>query len=159
MGRTLTGLMVGFAMYHMAVGVFKQTPRQVSRTHFLLREDLTKMDRYLKETKFILENDIQTEEDLELVAAGKKAVQRKLRTESLRLRNRMKKAGDVEKVEIKNRIKEINKALEIERKEVFYCDDIKNRMKEIVRKRKLIQEMKSRIENVSEDGISIGVFV
>ena len=29
-GRSLTGLMVGFAMYHMAVGVFKQTPRQAS---------------------------------------------------------------------------------------------------------------------------------
>ncbi len=158
-GRSLTGLMVGFAMYHMAVGVFRQTPRQVSRTHFLLREDLTKMDRYVEETKFLLENDIKTEEDLELVAAGKKAVQRKLRTERLRLRNHMKKAGDVEKVEIKNRIKEINKALETERKEVFYCDDIKNRMREIVRKRKLIHEKKSRIENVSEDGISIGVFV
>ena len=94
-----------------------------------------------------------------MVAAGKKAVQRKLRTERLRLRNRMKKAGNVEKVEIKNRIKEINKVLESERKEVFYCDDIKNRMREIVRKRNTVFEMKSRIENASEDGISIGVFI
>ena len=137
-GTSLTGLMVGFAMYHISAGFFKQTPKQVARTHFLMREDLTKLDRYIEETKFLIENDIVTEEDLEVVTAGRKLVLKRLCNERVSLRNRMKKAGPEEREAIKTKIRELNRTIEGERKAVFYCDDIKNRIQVIGRKMDMI---------------------
>jgi hypothetical protein len=137
-GRSLAGLMVGFALYHISSGFFKQTPKQVARTHFLMREDLTKLDRYIEETKFLIENDIVTEEDLEVVTAGRKLVLKRLCNERVRLRNRIKKTVPEEKEAIKTKIRELNRTIEGERKAVFYCDDIKNRIQVIGRKMDMI---------------------
>ncbi|MBR1507627.1 MAG: relaxase/mobilization nuclease domain-containing protein [Eubacterium sp.] len=137
-GKTISGFMVGFAMYHITAGFFRQTPKQVARTHFLMREDLTKLDRYIAETKFLIESDITTEADLEMVTAGRKLVLKKLRTERVRLRNRMKKAEPEEKEALRSMIKELNKTIEAERRVVFYCDDIKSRMEHIEKKTNMI---------------------
>jgi len=43
---------------------YHKSPAQIARTHYLLREELTKLDRYIEENKFLIYEDITTMEQL-----------------------------------------------------------------------------------------------
>lgn len=43
---------------------YRKSPAQIARTHYLLREELTKLDRYIEESKFLIYEDIDTVDQL-----------------------------------------------------------------------------------------------
>ncbi len=43
---------------------YHKSPAQIARTHYLLREELTKLDRYIEESKFLIYEDIETLDQL-----------------------------------------------------------------------------------------------
>ena len=43
---------------------YHKSPAQIARTHYLLREELTKLDRYIEESKFLIYEDISTLDQL-----------------------------------------------------------------------------------------------
>jgi hypothetical protein len=62
---------------------YRKSPAQIARTHYLLREELTKLDRYIEESKFLIYEDIDTLEQLrERQAEDQKEVNRLYRSKN-----------------------------------------------------------------------------
>ena len=137
-GGVIRGLAAGFVKYNIMIGVYKRTPAQVARTHYILRDDLIKLDRYIAETKLLMENDITTEDELTSFIESESAKLQKLDTKRIKLRNRIRRASDEEKDSLKEQLKEMNKEIKQQKKTVYYGNDIHERFK----------EMKDRIERV-----------
>ena len=57
------GMQVYYMRFLFRIGYHK-SPAQIARTHYLLREELTKLDRYIEESKFLIYEDITTMEQL-----------------------------------------------------------------------------------------------
>ena len=67
---------------------YRKSPAQIARTHYLLREELTKLDRYIEESKFLIYEDIDTLEQLrERQAEDQREVNRLYRS-----KNKLEKA-------------------------------------------------------------------
>ena len=74
---TLRGIQVTYLGFLVKIG-FRATKGRIARTHYLLREELTKLDRYIEESKFLIREGIQTEAEL-------RSRQESDRTESMRI--------------------------------------------------------------------------
>ncbi|MBR1508423.1 MAG: relaxase/mobilization nuclease domain-containing protein [Eubacterium sp.] len=133
-GREISGLMVGFVKYHLAAGFFRKTPGQIARTHYLLREDLTKLDMYVAETRLLIENDITTEDVLNTFTAAEETKLKKMYDERSRLQNVIRRAKEEDKPDLKTKLKQMNKEVAKQKKKVGYCNDIKKRLIDIPRR-------------------------
>lgn len=127
--RKITGFRALYFHYCYLLGVFpKSQPKSNKRLHFLLREDLAKLDAISEETKLLVRNHIDTAEQLfsykegletkiESLTADRKALYRKQRTISV-------KSDDDALGRVKEQITVISKELSALRKEVRLCEDI-----------------------------------
>ena len=127
--RKITGFRALYFHYCYLLGVFpKSQPKSNKRLHFLLREDLAKLDAISEETKLLVRNHIDTAEQLssykegletkiESLTADRKALYRKQRTVSV-------KSDDDALARVKEQITAISKELSALRKEVRLCEDI-----------------------------------
>ena len=121
--RKITGFRALYFHYCYLLGVFpKSQPKSNKRLHFLLREDLAKLDAISEETKLLVRNHIDTAEQLfsykegletkiESLTADRKALYRKQRTISV-------KSDDDALGRVKEQITVISKELSALRKEV-----------------------------------------
>ena len=57
------GIQITYIRFIVRMG-YRRTPAQVARIHYLYREELTKLDRYISEAKYLIANDIHTEDEL-----------------------------------------------------------------------------------------------
>ena len=57
------GLQCRYIGFLFRIG-YRKSPGQIARTHYLLREELTKLDRYLEESRFLIYSDISTLDQL-----------------------------------------------------------------------------------------------
>ena len=103
-----------------------------ARLHYLLREDLLKLDKLTAETTLLGRENIQ---DIGQLVIYKQSVEEEMKTltdERTQLRKRQRtKISDSEKSEVKARISSITDRLKTLRKEVSLCDDIMERSGEI----------------------------
>ena len=149
--RKITGFRALYFHYCYLLGFFpKNRPKTNRRLHFLLREDLIKMDAISEEIKLLARHRIdtaeqlsvfktETETQLEQLTAERKGLYKAQRTAAVR--------NDAEKTdEIKGRISILTKELAKRRKEMRLCDDIAVRS----------GIMKEKIKTVREDGHSQG---
>lgn len=143
--RKITGFRALYFHYCYLLGVFpKSQPKSNKRLHFLLREDLTKLDAISEETKLLVRNHIDTAEQLfsykegletkiESLTADRKALYRKQRTVSV-------KSDDDALGRVKEQITVISKELSALRKEVRLCEDIAIRSGVITEKIRAVRE-------------------
>ena len=143
--RKITGFRALYFHYCYLLGVFpKSQPKSNKRLHFLLREDLAKLDAISEETKLLVRNHIDTAEQLfsykegletkiESLTADRKALYRKQRTISV-------KSDDDALGRVKEQITVISKELSALRKEVRLCEDIAIRSGVITEKIKAVRE-------------------
>lgn len=94
--RKITGFRALYFHYCYLLGIFPRSkPKSNKRLHFLLREDLAKLDAISEETKLLVRNHIDTAEQLssykegletkiESLTADRKALYRKQRTVSVK---------------------------------------------------------------------------
>lgn len=127
--RKITGFRALYFHYCYLLGIFpKNHPKRNKRLHFLLREDLAKMDAISKEVKLLVGNHIDTAEQLssykegleariELLTADRKSLYRKQRTVSV-------KSDEDALTKVKAQIADISKELAALRREVRLCEDI-----------------------------------
>lgn len=103
----------------------KQNIQNYNRLHYLLKEDLMKVDKYSQEAELLGKNRIETSEQL---FSYKESLQKEIETltdDRKHLRNKERRnISEVEKVQVKAEILGISQRLKILRKEILLCDDI-----------------------------------
>lgn len=103
----------------------KQNIRDYNRLHYLLREDLMKVDKYSQEAELLGKNHIDTTEQL---FSYKESLQKELETltdDRKHLRNKERRnISEVELVKVKSEISQISQRLKELRREISLCDDI-----------------------------------
>lgn len=149
--RKITGFRALYFHYCYLLGIFpKDRPKSNKRLHFLLREDLTKLDKLSEEMKLLVRHRIDTDEQLfsyqdglngriESLSAERKTLYKKQRTVTV-------KSDIVALEKVKSDISAISKELASLRREVRLCDDIAMRS----------QVMREKIKAVREDEQSQG---
>ena len=143
--RKITGFRALYFHYCYLLGIFPRSkPKSNKRLHFLLREDLAKLDAISEETKLLVRNHIDTAEQLfsykegletkiESLTADRKALYRKQRTVTV-------KSDDDALARVKEQITAISKELSALRKEVRLCEDIVIRSGVIKEKIRAVRE-------------------
>lgn len=144
--RKVTGFRALYLYYCYLLGIFPKDRTRASpkRLHFLLREDLRKLDAISEETKLLVQNRIDTAEQLfsyrseieqkmESLVTSRKELYRLSRTAAV-------KADEGKAAEIKSRIAAISKELVGLRKELALCDGIAVRSGIIKEKIKTVRE-------------------
>ena len=144
--RKITGFRALYFHYCYLLGIFpKNKPRQnPKRLHFLLREDLRKLDAITAETRLLVRNRIDTAEQL---FSYRSEIQQKTesliadRKELYRLSRTVAVKSDEEKIaEVKSQIAAVSKEITLLRKELSLCDGIAARSGIIKEKIKAVRE-------------------
>ena len=144
--RKITGFRALYFHYCYLLGIFpKNKPNQNKRRlHFLLREDLRKLDDITAETRLLVRNRIDTAEQLFSYQSEVKGKIMALTAERKQLyklqRTAAVKADPKKAAEIKGRISALSKELAPLRKEVSLCDDIAERSGVIKEKIKAVRK-------------------
>ena len=144
--RKLAGFRALYVHYCYLLGIFpKNRPQQSrKRMHFLLREDLLKLDAITAETRLLVRNRIDTAEQLFSYrdeAQDKIAALTAERKQLYKLQRTAAVKADPEKsAEIKDRISALSKELAALRKEVVLCNSIAERSGVIKKKIKAVRE-------------------
>lgn len=121
---------------------YKFKTQNTGRLHYLLREDLMKLDRITDEVRLLGRENISTDEQLFSYKASVEKQIKSLAADRTHLRNKIRrKIDDVELSKAKDEIALLNTKLKTLRKEVKLCDGIAERSKEI----------KSNLEQVRAD--------
>ena len=144
--RKLTGFRALYLHYCYLLGIFpKNRPQQSKkRLHFLLREDLLKLDTITAETRLLVGHRIDTAEQLALykkeqevnireLSAKRRVLQNALRTKAVR---DSPKQADAHRAQIR----ELSERLKALRREVHLCDDIAERSGVMAEKLKAVRE-------------------
>ena len=120
--RKITGFRALYFHYCYLLGIFPQNrPKSNKRLHFLLREDLTKLDKLSEETKLLVRHRIDTDEQLfsyqdglngkiESLTAERKALYKQQRTVAV-------KSDTIMLEKVKSDISAISKELAVLRRE------------------------------------------
>ena len=143
--RKVTGFRALYFHYCYLLGIFPQNKlKSGKRLHFLLREDLIKLDAISEETKLLAGHHIDTVEQLvsykgnletqiQSLTEERKTLYRAQRTAAV-------KTDAVKRVEVSAGIASISKKLSLLRREVKLCDDIAIRSGAIKEKIKAVRE-------------------
>ena len=144
--RKITGFRALYFHYCYLLGIFPKNKSNQNRRrlHFLLREDLRKLDEITAETRLLVRNHIDTAEQLFSYQSEAKDKITALTAERKQLyklqRTAAVKADPEKAAEIKDQISAWSKELAPLRKEVALCDDIAKRSGVIKEKIKAVRE-------------------
>lgn len=102
-----------------------------AKLHYLLREDLMKLDKITEETRLLAKYQIDTDKQLFSFKESLENEIRNLTADRTHLRNkiRRKNIDDVTLSKAKDKISEISRRLKTLRREIALCDDIAQRSK------------------------------
>lgn len=147
--RKITGFRALYFYYCYKLGIFpKDRPQNRARLHFLLREDLLKLNNISQEVRLLARHQIDTAEQLALYKKEQEVNIRKLSAKRRVLQNalRTKAARDSPEQADAHRaqIRELSERLKALRREVHLCDDIAERSGVIAEKLKAVREDKQR---------------
>ena len=143
--RKITGFRALYFHYCYLLGIFpKNKPKQNRRLHFLLREDLRKLDTITAETRLLIGHRIDTAEQLfshRDEVNGKITALTEKRKQLYKLQRAAAMKSDPEKAaEVKAQIAALSKELAALRKEVVLCNSIAERSGVIQEKIKAVRE-------------------
>lgn len=143
--KKITGFRALYFHYCYLLGIFpKNRPQSNKRLHFLLREDLTKLEAISKEARLLGRNHIDTAEQLSLYQGGLAEKVQVLTAQRKKLyksqRSVAVKANPAKLSETKSQISAISKELSMLRQEVKLCDDIALRSGVIKEKLRTVRE-------------------
>ncbi len=147
--RKITGFRALYLHYCYKLGIFpKNRPSSPARLHFLLREDLIKMENYSQEARLLCRCHIDTAEQLAAHKQGLEAEIAALAADRARLykkqRTKAVRGDSAQAAEIKGQISKLTALLKTLRREAHLCEDIAARS----------QVMKEKLKAVREDEVS-----
>ena len=143
--RKITGFRALYFHYCYKLGIFpKDRPQNRKRLHFLLREDLLKLNNISQEVRLLVRHKIDTAEQLSLYKNGLEVQIEKLSAERKALYKKqrtVKCQSDPKLAEaVKKEIDGLTEQLKTLRREVHLCDDIAQRSGVITEKLKAVRE-------------------
>ncbi len=143
--RKITGFRALYFHYCYKLGIFpKDRPQNRKRLHFLLREDLLKLNNISQEVRLLVRHKIDTAEQLSLYKNGLEVQIEKLSAERKALYKKqrtVKCQSDPKLAEaVKKEIDGLTEQLKNLRREVHLCDDIAERSSVITEKLKAVRE-------------------
>ena len=143
--RKITGFRALYFYYCYKLGIFpKERPQNRARLHFLLREDLLKLNNISQEVRLLVRNRIDTagqlssyqqglEVQIERISSQRKSLYKAQRTQAV-------KKNPEQAAEIRERIAAFSKQLQSLRRQVHLCEDIAARSGTIREKLKAVRE-------------------
>jgi len=133
----IKGFRALYFYYCYKLGILPKKRSSNKRMHFLLKEDLLKMEKIIAQSKVLFKNKIDTFEQLEDYKEKISQQMQDLTSKRKEIKSELKREKVPEEREAKkSEILEISKTLRFLRKELKLCDDIKERserMKEKIR--------------------------
>ncbi len=143
--RKITGFRALYFHYCYKLGIFpKDRPQNRARLHFLLREDLMKLNNISQEVRLLVRHRIDTAEQLSLYKQGLEVdIERTVseRNELYRLKRTKAVRDNPDKAaELEEQISALSGKLKGLRREVHLCDDIEERSGIMKEKLKTVRE-------------------
>jgi len=145
--QTISGFQALYFYYCYKLGVL---PKRKANPHYLLREEVTKLDKIVAATHFLAENKISDIQELEYYMHNQNNTNSALKKQRQMIRNQLRHAGENEIPILKeqismlnNRIKEVSKKLEL-------CRDIKERSSELARKAQIVRTQEHENKKIKE---------
>ncbi len=117
---------------------YHKSPAQIARTHYLLREELTKLDRYIEESKFLIYEDITTIEQLKERREQDQKEVNILYRSKINLQRMLPNSSMKEKEIAMGQISRIEASIKKLRRNLKNEKAILNRMGEMERKEKVV---------------------
>lgn len=137
--KKASGFRALYFHYCYLLGVFKRKkPQSNKRTHFLLKEDLIKMEKLTDEARLLGRNRIDTEQQLSSYKESLEVRLNELIPERRKLYRKQNEEG------VKGEISDINKKIATIRKEINLCNDIAVRSGMMKEKFKKIREVQTK---------------
>lgn len=133
--------------YCYRLHIFKQQPMSEAQLHFLLREDLIKLNSISKEARLLCTHNIETTEQLFSYKSKLTEEIKSLVEERKTLRYQLKGLIDEEKTEVGGKIAEISNQLRQLRKEIDLCDNIMTRSVEMKSKLQTVETQAKEVQN------------
>jgi len=117
-----------YLFYSYKLGILPKKRLSNKRMHFLLREDLLKMNSIIAQSKILLKNRIDTFDDLEKYKSKVSFECQELMTMKKILKNEVRKVlpEDLKETKVKE-ISKISQQIKQKRKELKLCEEIKER--------------------------------
>lgn len=143
--RKATGFRALYFHYCYLLGIFhKDRPSSRKSLHFLLREDLLKLDNITQETRLLVSHHIDTAQDLLAYRAGLDNEAQTIaanRKEFYKLQRTVAVKSDEDKLaQVKAEISALSKRLYALKREIALCDDIAQRSGVMLEKLKTVRK-------------------
>lgn len=143
--RKITGFRALYFYYCYKLGIFpKGRPQNRARLHFLLREDLLKLNNISQEVRLLARHQINTAEQLALYKKEQEVNIRELSAKRRVLQNALHTKAVRDSPEqtdaYRAQIRELSERLKALRREVHLCDDIAERSGVMAEKLKAVRE-------------------
>ena len=122
------------------LGVFKKHPQSPQKMHFLLREELRYLDRYNRELRFLHNNHILTDVQLQAMQAQKEKELEPMVTRRRKLKYQLKKVTEPgEAAQIQAEMDVLSQRMAVLRGDIRMCKNILERSREMAEKLECIR--------------------
>ena len=126
--KKIGGLRGLYLHYCYKLGILPKNKKQnYARLHYLLKDDLMKMEAISQETRLLCRNRIDTVEQLLLYKGSLETEKTDLLQKRKELYSKSRKTGGEEKEAIRSQLSDLSKRLSVIRKEVRLCEGIEAR--------------------------------
>ena len=126
--KKIGGLRGLYLHYCYKLGILPKNKKQnYARLHYLLKDDLMKMEAISQETRLLCRNHIDTVEQLLLYKGTLETEKTDLLQKRKELYSKSRKTGGGEKEAIRSQLSDLSKRLSVIRKEVRLCEGIEAR--------------------------------
>ena len=151
------GLRALYFRYCYELHIIVKHPTSVKRVSFLLLVDVSRMERYIAQTRLLAREEIDTGRELEEFQKSLKEKLENMEGERSKLRNSLKTAiravNDPEVQLLKAQIAELSAQIKTTRREVRLCDDIAQRSSQVAANLEHLDDQIKEKENVQNEHI------
>lgn len=153
--RKAKGLYALYLYYCYELHILQRHPASVKRVPFSMHEDIVKLERLDRQTRFLAEHGIETDAQLQTYQTAAQSEIDALTVERQGLRNELRRlkrrnAPDGEAIAVSERISDLSQSLKILREEVALCAEIEDRTERIRQNLLELRQETERKENEHE---------
>lgn len=157
--KKATGLYALYLYYCYELHIIVHKPESVKKVSAFLREDVTKLDRYIAQADFLAKTGIETVEALDGYKAEKEKQAEALTQQRTGLKNELKRylrKEDFQSAEAtRARIAELTAELKTCRKEITLCSDIADRSEQVRKNLEQIEQQKIERKEKTENELLV----
>lgn len=127
--KELKGIQIIYVRFMLRIGYPKRSKGRIARTHYLLREELIRLDQYIEESRLLIREGILTERELSSYIEEKKSNIRNLTGEQKKLRNQIRRCSSEKNDEYRKHLTKIGILLAEQRYEMRIGTRVCDRMR------------------------------